>query len=154
MWSTIALFTAFAAFAAIAGVFARHAQVCAASAQRSAERLLGMRSELGAVEAALQSLTAQHRKLAGRVYADEYWNGQRAEQPQLDVHAPVSERDTGGCENYRIAQIEGPQSQAAKCECALCVEARAARAAFRSQVVPKTARGVAELARLNGSNDG
>lgn len=141
MWVAAAFSTAFAVIAAY----------CAFLAHRSEARLHGMRSELAAVGEDLMALGKAHRKLAGRVYADEYWNGQREEQPQL---APVGPPPGEVCERYLTAQREGPLSAAARCGCAYCEFQRAERDRFRAKAVPKSARGVAELAKLNGSSDG
>lgn len=53
------------------------------------------------------------------------------------------------CDNWSIAQRDGPRSDAASCECSYCVGRRAERRALRAALVPKTVQGQAEVARIN-----
>lgn len=120
--------------AMLSAYFSIRAAIARAACAHAEARLLQQRGRIVGLEGALESLHAQHRKLAGRVYADEYWSGQRPEQPQLDVQPGEI------CENFRAAQREGPTSPAASCECGYCVAARAARAQLRAQAIPKAAK--------------
>lgn len=150
MWVLAALLTGSALAAALSvwsSIRAARAQDACAHAEA---RLLAMRGRVIGVAEGLESLAAQHRKLAGRVYADQYWNGQREEQPQLAPSMPTGDV----CQNWLDAKRDGPGSRASKCECGYCSSARAVREQFRQQAVPKSARAQNELAKLNGSNDG
>jgi len=100
-------------------------------ADHEAKRLRNMIGRLTALEGSHESLYAQHRKLAGKFHAQK-WAAEQ--QVELDDEPPaVSKPLPNICDNWRIAQIEGPRSEAAKCECSFCTQARAQRAAFRAQ---------------------
>lgn len=114
--------------------FAWQAKDAAANARHSEHRLAVMRGQVAGMEAALAGLDAKHQKLAGRVYADEYWRGKRDEQPELQPLDPTTFRNLPECENWRTAQRDGPSSPAAGCECAYCNERRADRAARRAKL--------------------
>jgi len=116
-------------------------------AEDAARRLSLSRGRLVALETALEALDSKHRKLAGRVYADEYWSGQDEAQPQLDPRPTFTSEEV--CEKWRAAQRDGPTSPAAQCMCAYCDAKREERRQLRAQHVPKTARGQGELAKLN-----
>lgn len=100
-----------------------------ASVNHEVHRLRQMIGRLTALEASHESLYTQHRKLAGKFHAQRWAQEQEQEQPDYE-EARVAV-DTATCDNYRLAQIEGPSSRAAKCECALCVRAREARNELR-----------------------
>lgn len=102
-------------------------------AAHSEHRLAIMRGQVGGLEAALMGLDAKFQKLAGRVYADEYWRGKKAEQPELQPSA-FAGIDSTECGNWAIAQREGPTSEAAKCECSYCEAKRADRARRRASL--------------------
>lgn len=130
MWLPL-LFTVLSLCASVfASIMAVMARESAASAKHSEHRLAIMRGQVGGLEAALMGLDAKHQKLAGRVYADEYWRGKREEQPELQpTNVPG-----GACENWLTAQREGPSSAAAKCECSYCQMRREERAARRAKL--------------------
>jgi hypothetical protein len=128
------LFTVFALVASCAAsYFAWVAGDYARKAAHHEHRLAIMRGQVAGLEAAMMGLHEQHKKLAGRVYADQYWNGQRAEQPMLEPVEPDG-RSRDICENWATAQREGPSSRAAGCECAYCNARRADRAARRAKL--------------------
>jgi hypothetical protein len=136
--SALMLSTAFA-LVLLAGYFAFVAFQSARSAGDHAQRLVESRGRIVALEHALESLDAKHRKLAGRVYATE---------PQVKPE-PVVENEIEGepCANWLKAKVDGPRSRAANCECGYCVMAREIREEFRAKAVPKRAR----VAATNGS---
>lgn len=101
-------------------------------AEHAAHRLSIMRGQVAGLEAAMMGLDEKHRKLAGRVYADQYWRG-RDEQPELAPTEPDG-RSRDVCENWAIAQREGPNSRAASCECAYCNARREDRAQRRAKL--------------------
>lgn len=101
----------------------------AKQAVNSALDLEKSRAKIAALEAAFDSLTAQHLKLRGAFYQFR-WQTEQEQAPD-DGDAPVrpdgSSRDV--CENWRTAQLEGPYSVAASCECDYCTAMRERRRA-------------------------
>lgn len=130
------LFTVFALFAAVlCSVCAYVARESAQRAAHSEHRLSIMRGQVAGLEAALMGLDAKHQKLAGRVYADEFWRGKRLNQPDLALDGVDAAADAAlTCENWKRAQLEGPMSPAAKCECAYCENRREVRAQRRASM--------------------
>lgn len=124
-------FTGFALLAVLACAYwAYEARAAAQKAEHSEHRLAIMRGQVRGMEVSLEALDARFKSLAGRVYADEYWRGKDDAQPELQpvgVEAPE-------CPNWAIAQREGPQSEAAKCEDSYCAARRADRAARRAKL--------------------
>lgn len=102
-------------------------------AVHSEHRLAIMRGQVAGLEAAMMGLDAKHQKLAGRVYADEYWRGKPDRQPELEPTNPAGD-SYDICENWQTAQRDGPSSPAAGCECAYCNAKRADRAARRAKL--------------------
>ena len=94
--------------------------------ETSLRRLIG---RLAAVEAELEVVTKQQQKLRGKLYQSK-----TADEEKL----PIAISETPICENWQIAQRDGPRSAAAKCECADCTRRRAEREATRARLVPKT----------------
>jgi hypothetical protein len=131
------LLTGFALFAmAFCAYFAWRAGESAESAKHSEHRLAIMRGQVAGLEAAVVALDDRLKRLNGKVAADRYWNNQRDEQPQLaPVRPDGSSRDV--CENWALAQREGPTSAAAQCVCDYCESMRADRAARRAKLPPK-----------------
>lgn len=130
------LLTGFALFAAAFCVyFAWRAGESAERAAHSEHRLAIMRGQVAGLCTSIEVLDDKQRRLAGRVYADQYWRGQREEQPEL---APVDDlpRAPMGdeCENWKRAQQLGPSSPEASCKCAYCESKRADRAARRAKL--------------------
>lgn len=115
-----------------AWVTRRHAD----RADRAARKLEAARGRLVSLEAAVDSIDRSHRKLSGRFYAERQ---QRLEDVDV-AHVQHNDEMTArqfGCENWRIAAIEGPRSEAASCECEYCVSMREARRQAKAQLVPK-----------------
>lgn len=122
--------------AGFAFYFAWRAGLSAEKAEHSEHRLAIMRGQVRGLEVSLTALDESHRKLAGKVHADAYWRGQREEQPLLSPAAQVYAGDEplGACENWAIAQREGPTSAAARCECVYCATRRNDRANRRASM--------------------
>jgi hypothetical protein len=139
MWLQLALLTGCALFAGLSAWFAVMANRAYAACQHSEARLLQQRGRIVGLEGAVENLNAKHRKLAGRIYADEQHG---------NLPAPAATAAVAGdvCENYARAQIDGPTSAAAQCVCEFCEAKRAERAQFRAAAVPK--RG--NVGRVNG----
>lgn len=119
--------------------FAWRAGQSAEKAAHSEHRLAIMRGQVAGLEASMEALNAKHNKLAGRVYADEYWRGKDDKQPELEPAAdfdPNAQRDAFGiiCVNWTTAQRDGPSSPSAGCECEYCNARRADRAARRAKL--------------------
>jgi hypothetical protein len=159
MWSAVVLLTGCAICAALCGWFAYIATSARDSCAHSEARLQTQRGRIVGLAGALENLHAQHRKLAGRVYADKQWRDARASggdftREDWEAHGVKLDNPTHTlvgvvCDNWRIAQVEGPTSQAARCECAYCVEARANRAHVRSQLL-KNGVNLASLSQTDG----
>lgn len=119
------------------------------------QRALKLQEALARITAAereIDTLRRELRKLSGKFYAAERERESAAEfaaQVEYVEGEAVPLNTPTFCANYGQAQIEGPRSKAAACECEYCVEMRARRDLFRSSAVPKTVRGQAELARVN-----
>jgi ABC-type nickel/cobalt efflux system permease component RcnA len=131
----------------------RHAE----DAERSAEGVRHARAKIIALDAALESLEAQHKKLNGRFYAlRQELDIEGADTENAVMHraahnaGPVLPLDSLiVCEQWQLAQQDGPSSPAAQCQCAYCMRRRAERERARNELVPKTVRGQAEMAKLN-----
>lgn len=128
------LFTGLSLLAVAACVFyANLARESARKAEHSEHRLAIQRGQVAGLEASLMGLDAKFQKLAGRVYADQYWRGKREEQPELEPTRPDgTSRDI--CPNWSLAQKEGPSSPAAQCTCDYCESRRAERAERRAKL--------------------
>lgn len=143
MWLQVALLTACALFGGLSAWFALMANRARDACAHSEARLLTQRGRIVGLETAMDALDTRLRKLAGRIYADEYHGN-------LPAPAPRPQTIDVACENYARAQIDGPTSAAARCECEYCSGMRAQRDAFRTAAVPKTVR----AARINGGDNG
>lgn len=131
------------ALAALAGCFLAYTrcQRCADDAaddlRRCDELALKLRGELAritALEGGYEQLHSQHRKLAGKFYARDYYDRQH----DLDNAPPgitAPQLLTPACENWAAAQLEGPKSKAAACECGYCLAQRAARAREKAAIL-------------------
>lgn len=122
--------------------------------QRAQERVEDtarqLRTALGrvtALEGLHEALLAQHKKLNGRFYAHLQEHEQAVDQAEPAVNTPdgpappwtlTPDGPAPLCQNYHQAQIDGPRSAAAKCECGYCVEMRARREAVKRALVPKS----------------
>lgn len=130
-------------------------------AQASANRLLTTQGKIAGVISALEEHELRWRKLNGKLSSvatevtelheafygaidqyDELVGRPDNFPPTLGTRDLIRELNgsTGlkVCENYALAQINGPDSEAAKCSCGFCTEKRAQRAATRRSQLPKT----------------
>jgi len=120
-------------------------------------RLTSLRTLVSSTAAELDNLRMQVQKLRGQFFAFK----QAVEDGPAEMFEEVSAKAPAGwdhglpilCENYHRAQVDGPLSQAAKCDCAYCVEMRERRARARSELIPKTASAQAAKAK-EASNRG
>lgn len=151
IWLQVGLLTGCTLLLCASVWYARVAATAASDAEDVEQRLLETQGTVAALVAAVDKLSSAHRSLAGRVYADEYWRGKRDAQPELQLAAgvPPSPMPSSSCANWSLAQELGPRSEAAACQCGYCSWRRAERERQRAQIVPKTARGQGELAKLN-----
>lgn len=117
--------------------------------RRHAGKLATMRGRVIALEGALEGLAAQHRKLAGKFHGTQ--GARRAEELDAELHvSTLEQRQTWPeCENWHIAQIEGPRSNAALCECGYCAWRREQRARLKDELMPKS-----QAARIQSMKDG
>lgn len=129
------LFTALAVVAVLAAWLANGARV---ACERAARRMDAMRGRLIAVESSLDSLDRSHRKLSGKFYAELHRaDGEAEERIDAAVELDMRRGDGSICENFKVAQLEGPSSVAASCECDFCTRQRELRRALKAQLMPK-----------------
>lgn len=109
------------------------------------------RSRLTGLERDVDALRRELRKVAGKFYASQREIEDEEREWVENYEANVSQHAIPAsiCDNWTAAQREGPQSEAASCECAYCVGRRAERRAFRAAAVPKTVQAQGEMAKLN-----
>lgn len=131
------------------------AVLCALAAQRTLSRMdrelkrtASLRARVLALEGCAETITAQHRKLAGKYY-QEMADVQARLDELPDDGEPMFGRDDGTvgpraaewpsvvCANWAEAQIEGPLSTFAQCECGYCSAMRAERERVKRELVPK-----------------
>lgn len=126
--------------------------------ERHCSKIAEERSRLTGLERDLDALRRELRKLSGNFYA--FRTKVEEELPEDDELERLGYGDgnvdrrafalAGSiCDNWSIAQRDGPKSDAASCECSYCVGRRAERRALRAALVPKTVQGQAETAKLN-----
>lgn len=110
------------AFAFVAWANAQRANDAQAACARAAGKLNAMAGRVIALEGALESLTAQHRKLSGKFHAK---NSETPAPPDVGL-APAELRTPAPpfCANWHDGQRDGPMSEAASCECDYCSEMR------------------------------
>lgn len=103
-------------------------------AERNAGKFNSMCGRVIAAEGALESLTTQHRKLAGKFYATQNSDT----PPPADVgRAPAAVRSPAPyCDNWHAGQLAGPMSVAANCDCDYCSEMRRRRSAMKAELLP------------------
>jgi len=122
----------------------RHADAARAhqlQVDRALAKILQLRGQIAGHDSALDSQLAQLQKLRGQFYAlkaaleESPYPPPPPEPPQnrLFVDAPPV------CENWAVAQREGPLSSAARCDCNYCAEMRHRRDLARQELIPKTA---------------
>lgn len=102
----------------------------------AADRLERMRSTVSGHDARIESQHAQLNQVRGMVYALR-----RRDEPEPQAPTGPSGLSYDACENWRTAQLEGPTSRAATCECAYCTSMRDARAAVKRAMLPGTLPG-------------
>jgi len=106
-------------------------------AESAARKLEHARGRLVSLESAFDSLERAHKKLSGRFYARRAETVDVEHIQHQEEQAARALNDSGAfgiCNNWRIAQVEGPFSEAAACECDFCVQTRQARAQIRAEV--------------------
>lgn len=108
---------------------------------RALAKLLQLRGQIAGHDSALTSQLAQLQKLRGQFYALKA----ALEDPSPPPPPPPDSQqrlfaDTPPlCENWNLAQREGPLSPAARCDCNYCAEMRHRRDLARKELIPKTA---------------
>lgn len=146
-WLPTVLSTVVAVIAVIAARF------CVAEALR----LTRITAGITAFETRIDGIDSRLRKLAGSYYVglrrDRAVHEEWDPVPDSDSHGQVGVR--GGapngsvCENWALAQLDGPQSKAARCDCEYCDSMRRARAAVKAALVPRGATAVAKFTEDN-----
>lgn len=113
----------------------------ALQAQRLCLQIGSTTARLIDAEGALESLRLQHQKLAGRFYATlrgsyDSTESFEAAEPASSLSATTSGPPGPPCENWQLAQIDGPLSRAAACGCGYCEHMRASRARTKAALTP------------------
>lgn len=139
------LFTAFALLCLSACALCVYACIRHASeAFEAVTDLRGMRARLVGLDAALteidgrfEKLTIRLKRLEGRFYAERSAVVAQARDPlTIDAFSRVNDAEAAAaCDNWQAAQLEGPRSKAAECQCAYCLAQRAARAAEKARIL-------------------
>jgi hypothetical protein len=109
-------------------------------------------AEVADLAAALEAAKKSHRSELGRVW--QKFDGFELARPpphaldftREDWEMRGVKLEQTACENWTAAQLEGPRSKAATCECAYCLRQRAARAAEKAAILAERNR-----AKANGS---
>lgn len=96
------------------------------NAERAAMSLRTERDRVTVLERETEALRRELRKLSGKFYAS-----QREHEQVLDIIQDAD--DPPVCENYAVAQREGPKSTAASCECDYCTRRRKEKREFRDR---------------------
>jgi len=101
--------------------------------------------EVADLHGALEAVKRSHRSELGRVWQkfDGITNTATPYQP-IEIAAGFGEGPT--CDNWLAAQLEGPRSKAAGCQCTYCLTQRASRAAEKARILAERNR-----AKANGS---
>lgn len=116
-----------------------------AQAERASKRLTDVRARMTDVETLLDSLYKSHKKLSGTYYRERR-RDVRDDDGEEEIATHVQANGAAACENYAIAQREGPTSRAAQCECDYCSARRVGRSIARAQV--------STIRSFKGINDG
>lgn len=144
LFTAIQLLLVFASFGAMwmAGRWADVALLARHNAADDIAKLKAERDRVTVLERDTEALRRELRKLSGKFYAS-----QRDAENDLDAQRyyertgipasvlPGNAPTTAVCENYAAAQLEGPSSKAAKCECLYCMTRRNARAAEKAAIL-------------------
>lgn len=136
----LSLFTAFCTACAC-----WFAYVSAINAEAAHDSALDVRKRTGKLDAAVEDIAALSKrlgKLAGRFYRE------LRDDPVEPTPEPANIAGAP-CENWASAQREGPQSEAASCECTFCQASRAARARVKAALTPKS-----QADRIKSMRDG
>jgi hypothetical protein len=117
---------------------ANDAQIASA---RAAGKLNAMAGRVIALEGALESLQAQHRKLSGKFHAAQHSETPPSADVGLapaELRKPATPEPAGlqYCDNWEASLVYGPKSPEAKCDCAYCNWRRAERARTRAELMP------------------
>jgi len=84
------------------------------------------------LEERLDAILTRLRKLEGRFNADVRWREPVDDQPgEMGIGQTAN-----ACENFALAQREGPNSAAAACQCVYCEGMRAYRRAEKARLLP------------------
>lgn len=126
-WLFTTLSTVVMLIACVAAVSSRNAMD---HAQREGKRLGALRARVLSMEAQIEALTHQHKKLSGRFYASLV-----EREPEIEA-TPAPAGDV--CQNWVDAKRSGPRSEPASCECDYCTAQRMQRARARAELVPKS----------------
>jgi hypothetical protein len=116
------------------------ARLALRDAQRSGHRNRNLAGRLDGVETEIAALRSGLARVRGKVYAEP--------KPVLMQESMTFASDV--CENWHIAQVDGPGSDAARCECDYCLGRRAIRESERARLVPKSNAGRVALAKGGG----
>ena len=101
--------------------------------------------EVADLHAALEAVKRVHRSELGRVWQKFSSFDVPAPEPEVvDVYPDVGGGKT--CDNWCLAQLEGPRSPAAECQCTYCLTQRASRAREKARILAERNR-----AKANGS---
>lgn len=128
-----------------------HARTLVDRAMSWSKRYTGLLSRISQLEQGLENLIGQHRRLSGKFYQMQDRVSERDTEPEPSHEYDAVQVVT--CENFLAAQIEGPMSKAARCDCAYCNWQRAERARTRATLLPKTAAAQGETARKNSRGE-
>lgn len=131
---------------------ADEASMWARSAEKSALALKSERDRITVLERELDALRRELRKLSGKFHASQREvpdDIQEAEFRRKQIDFVPYTAPLGVCENWLLAQRDGPRSEAASCDCEYCVAQREQRAQLRKSLVPKGAQATAATAKLN-----
>lgn len=144
------LSTALSLFCALAGAWCLwRCTSLAEQCEVGVRRVRAMAARLLALESGLETLTAQHVRLRGAFYAERRFRpSQEREELEREDRDVVDGGETV-CMNYAVAQQDGPNSDAAHCECGYCSQRRMAKRELRNASVPKTANGQATAVEEN-----
>jgi len=116
--------------------------IVAERARHEATKLRLARETVHEVELAVESLRKQLASLRGKFYATK-------EAPPLVVQPGLPQPgDLPACDNWLAAQLEGPRSRAAACDCRYCLEQRHHRAQQKAAILAARA---APSRPVNGS---
>lgn len=125
------------------------AEAFSRDAFRAAHKLEGARALLRAHEGTLDNQASQLNRLRGMVYALKREAEDREQLATIERLLPEEPEnflrplpdlvDAAQCDNWKIAQFEGPSSAAAQCECAFCEGKRAEKERMRKIYRPKPA---------------